>query len=296
MENKPILFVINELLWSSSSESSDDSDSADENTRTGKRPRILNYVEEVVDKFSEREFRENFRLRRNTFTYLLNQLKDHISTSLVDKGHPTIDAKKQLLIALWYFATPDSYRSICSRFDIGKATGIRCAVCNHRLLFTHCYAGEVGSIHDATVLRRSEIWEYMTREKEIKFPRDTHIIGDKAYPCTPQLLTPYKDNGHLTVNQKRFNYRLSKCRSTIERAFALLKQRFRILKFMDVRRLDWAPKYIIACCILHNICIQQEDILEVEEEVPIGDDNLEFEENVNENGFDKRNRICGELI
>ncbi|KAI4458040.1 cuticle protein [Holotrichia oblita] len=126
MENKPILFVINELLWSSSSESSDDSDSADENTRTGKRPRILNYVEEVVDKFSEREFRENFRLRRNTFTYVLNQLKDHISTSLVDKGHSTIDAKKQLLIALWYFATPDSYRSICSRFDIGKATGIRC--------------------------------------------------------------------------------------------------------------------------------------------------------------------------
>ncbi|KAK9752403.1 DDE superfamily endonuclease [Popillia japonica] len=85
------------------------------------------------------------------------------------------------------------------------------AVCNHRLLFTHCYAGEEGSIHDATVRRRSEVWEYMTMDKETKFPRDTHIIGDKAYPCTPQLLTPYKDNGHLTVNQKRFNYRLSKC-------------------------------------------------------------------------------------
>lgn len=37
---------------------------------TGKRPRVQNYVEEVVDKFTEGEFRENFRMSKNTFRYL----------------------------------------------------------------------------------------------------------------------------------------------------------------------------------------------------------------------------------
>jgi hypothetical protein len=29
------------------------------------------------------------------------------------------------------------------------------------------------------------------------FPEDTHIVGDKAYPCLPQLITPFRNNGHL---------------------------------------------------------------------------------------------------
>ena len=28
-------------------------------------------------------------------------------------------------------------------------------VCNHKMEFTYCYAGEAGSIHDANLLRRS---------------------------------------------------------------------------------------------------------------------------------------------
>ncbi|CAH1379963.1 unnamed protein product, partial [Tenebrio molitor] len=68
-------------------------------------------------------------------------------------------------------------------------------VCDHRLLFTHCYAGEVGSTHDAQVLRRSDAWSYINQRNEIMFPEDTHIVGDKAYPCLPQLITPFRNNG-----------------------------------------------------------------------------------------------------
>ncbi|KAG5878293.1 hypothetical protein JTB14_033094 [Gonioctena quinquepunctata] len=75
------------------------------------------------------------------------------------------------------------------------------AVCDHQMKFTHCYAGEVGSNHDATVLRRSEIWTYMN---DGKFPNNTHLIGDKAYPCLQELIPPYKNNGHLTDAQKNF--------------------------------------------------------------------------------------------
>lgn len=171
------------------------------------------------------------------------------------------------------------------------------AVCDHNLMFTHCYAGEVGSRHDATVLKRSEIWQYMTAEKDDKSPNDSHLLGDKAYPCTPQLITPYKDNGYLSNEQKNFNYLLSKSRSTIERAFAILKRRFRILNYLDVRRLDSGCKYIIACCVLHNICILQDDIINMEH----ADHNDDVQNNIAdvpepETGANKRNRLCQQLI
>ncbi|KAG5864695.1 hypothetical protein JTB14_024667 [Gonioctena quinquepunctata] len=82
------------------------------------------------------------------------------------------------------------------------------AVCNNDLKFTHCYAGEVEAHHDASVLGRSEIWSFMREDG--KFLNDTHLIGDKAYPCFPEIMTPYKDNGHLTNSQKQYHFLLSR--------------------------------------------------------------------------------------
>jgi hypothetical protein len=76
-------------------------------------------------------------------------------------------------------------------------------ICDHNLKFTHCYAGEVGSTHDAMVPKRSDVWGFINNRIEEKFPDDTHLIGDKAYPCLPQLMPPYKNNGHLTRQQRQ---------------------------------------------------------------------------------------------
>ena len=59
--------------------------------------------------------------------------------------------------------------------------------------------------------------------------------------------------------QIRFNAVLSKYRSSIERAFALLKGRFRRLKYLYMVRLDLIPSAIIAACVLHNICLNYND-------------------------------------
>lgn len=174
-------------------------------------------------------------------------------------------------------------------------------MCDHTLKFTHCYAGEVGSTHDAMVLKRSEIWVYINRNDEERFPNDTHLIGDKAYPCLPRLIPPYKDNGHLTDAQKNFNYLLSSSRSVIERAFSLFKKRFRCLKsLLDVKCLDWIPKYVIACCVLHNICIMQNDIFDIEVQAHNNEEENElgFRDADREQlrlGIQKRNRICEQL-
>lgn len=55
--------------------------------------------------------------------------------------------------------------------------------------------------------------------------------------------------------QKKFNTVLSSKRSVIERAFALLKDRFRRLKFLDMNVDEMIPYVIIACTVLHNICL-----------------------------------------
>jgi hypothetical protein len=40
------------------------------------RPRIRNFVEDVVDNYSEEEFRENFRMYRTTFNHILDLVLD----------------------------------------------------------------------------------------------------------------------------------------------------------------------------------------------------------------------------
>lgn len=86
-----------------------------------------------------------------------------------------------------------------------------------------------------------------------------HLLGDTAYPNTSNLLTPYRDNGYLTQQQKRFNYLHSSTRVFIEQSFGLLKGRLRILKFVNVYRTDIIPNIIIACCVLHNMCMKNND-------------------------------------
>lgn len=83
------------------------------------------------------------------------------------------------------------------------------AVCDHTTRFIHIYVGNVGSVHDSRVFRLSSLYEYIN--DETKFPNDTHLIGDAGYMLHRHLLVPYTDNGHLTAQQKNYNF----CHSSI---------------------------------------------------------------------------------
>ena len=57
----------------------------------------------------------------------------------------------------------------------------------------------------------------------------------------------------LNHSQKKFDKALSSARVTIERAFGVLKERWRcLLKRLD-NNLENIPDIILACCVLHNI-------------------------------------------
>lgn len=133
------------------------------------------------------------------------------------------------------------------------------AVCVDDLRFTDINVGWPGRVHDAKVLRNSSLWDTGFEKCDNGL---YHLLGDGAYPLKEWLITPYRDNGHLTVQQKRFNVSLSSKRQVIERAFGMLKGRFRRLKYINVKSVQEICEIIVATCVLHNICILEHDGLE----------------------------------
>jgi len=68
------------------------------------------------------------------------------------------------------------------------------------------------------------------------------------------LLTPFRDhNDHLSGQE--VNYKHAKTRQTIERAFGLLKGKWRRLKFIEMENIDECPAIVAAACVVHNFCL-----------------------------------------
>lgn len=84
------------------------------------------------------------------------------------------------------------------------------AVVDSDLMLRDIYTGWPGSTHDARVLRNSSLFNNATAGQY--FDVNKYIIADNAYPLKAWLITPFKDNGRLNINQRRFNRVLSSAR------------------------------------------------------------------------------------
>eukprot|EP00033_Pygsuia_biforma_P004394 GCRY01004816.1.p1 GENE.GCRY01004816.1~~GCRY01004816.1.p1 ORF type:complete len:380 (+),score=45.21 GCRY01004816.1:52-1191(+) len=125
--------------------------------------------------------------------------------------------------------------------------------CDHRGYFFHFLAGKPGSYHDARVFRESGLGIFLETNRA-SFA-DCWILGDAAYPVSPFLLPPFKDYGNLTPPKNHYNEKQSSTRMAVEKAFGVLKAKWRILK----THLSYSPtrctRIINACVILHNFLI-----------------------------------------
>ena len=85
------------------------------------------------------------------------------------------------------------------------------------------------------------------------------LIGDGAYLANTWLLKPFPNNLNLSQEQNKFNRFLSSAKVVVERAFGILKARWRCLLNCLDHNIENLPDVIISCCVLHNIGQMKED-------------------------------------
>lgn len=168
------------------------------------------------------------------------------------------------------------------------------APCKTNTEFNYVWTGNPGSTHDATVLRRSDLFQ----QRNEKIPQGYILLGDSAFPILRWLITPFRDHGNLTREQKKFNKTHSSCRVVIERAFGLLKCRFRRLLRFEFGDFDVLVDSILAATVLHNICVTSNEELYFLNEANCMDDNEDiFEREGHElQGIQVRQQMMQQLL
>ena len=86
------------------------------------------------------------------------------------------------------------------------------------------------------------------------------ILGDGAFPLRSWIMKPHGD-AVLTPEKAYFNCRLSRARMITECAFGKLKGRFRELFRKCESKKEIVKILGLPCDILHNLCIDKEDII-----------------------------------
>jgi hypothetical protein len=88
------------------------------------------------------------------------------------------------------------------------------------------------------------------------------IAGDEMFALSEHVLRPYPKR-NLSVQQRIYNYRLTRALRIVECAFGIVANKWRIFH----RPLDVTPQFcdniVKACCILHNF-VRRNDGLQLE--------------------------------
>ncbi|XP_063811615.1 putative nuclease HARBI1 [Pseudophryne corroboree] len=126
------------------------------------------------------------------------------------------------------------------------------AVCDVNMRFLNIFVGFPGSSHDSFILSQSSLFDKF----ETGNMPGGWLLGDAGYPNKPWLLTPLSNP--VGRAEKRYQEKHIASRGVIERAFGVLKSRFRCLDTSGGALL-YSPSKVCgmvnACCILHNICV-----------------------------------------
>ena len=108
----------------------------------------------------------------------------------------------------------------------------------------------VFTVHDARIWRNSAVNTLLSTG----IAGNKLLIGDSKYPISTYLCKPYpQSEANTNPVKKNFNSILSEERIVIEHVFGQLKSRFQMLRTLLRIAITLVPKFIVACCVLHNV-------------------------------------------
>ncbi|KAJ4918382.1 hypothetical protein JOQ06_019547, partial [Pogonophryne albipinna] len=187
----------------------------------------------------QKDLMQDHRLGRQSLEALLRILPSKMSTvcRLVHTGVEKIAALRQEVIKL---PPPGELEEVGQGF---ARLANSPAVCDGKGFFV----GYPGSVHDTRVLKNSNIYK-----QALYPPSGFFLLGDGGYPCMEvpvAIITPYREPLQGRV-QSRFNQHHARARSIVERAFGMMKTRWRLLFFkaLEVHH-TFVPSVITACAV-----------------------------------------------
>ncbi|KAK4278788.1 hypothetical protein QN277_016587 [Acacia crassicarpa] len=131
-------------------------------------------------------------------------------------------------------------------------------VCSPDGQFIFVFPEWEGSAADGRVLR-----DATTRPHGLRVPLGNYYLVDAGYSNCQGFLAPYRGQryhlndwrqGHQPQTAHEcFNMRHSAARNVIERCFGILKLRWAILRSPSFYPVRLQNRYIVACCLLHNL-------------------------------------------
>lgn len=136
------------------------------------------------------------------------------------------------------------------------------AVVDAKLCFTSIDVGAYGKEGDSNVFKDCPIGKKLYAKQlnlpnpaclpnADDFPQPFVFIGDEAFALHSNLLRPYPRRS-LNYTRRIFNYRLSRARRTVECAFGVLSNKWRVLHTPIQVTPDFTDSIVKACCVLNN--------------------------------------------
>ncbi|MCO5559234.1 hypothetical protein L7F22_012829 [Adiantum nelumboides] len=131
------------------------------------------------------------------------------------------------------------------------------------MCFLDVFAGFPGSVNDIRLLKNSALYSSVecglilngAEYGQGSFSIREFIVADGGYPLLPWLMIPYTTPTIAT--EKLFNYKLSSIKIVVERAFGILKMRWRYLLGNVMKPCPQnLSRAIVVCCMLQNMCLE----------------------------------------
>lgn len=170
--------------------------------------------------------------------------------------------------------------------------------------FIHVSAGCPGSVTHAQMLRDSVLQRDIENGIVLNAPVRVIdgvevkplLVGNSYFDLSPWLMKPYAQMPSITSSQSTFNEALSSAREKIIQSFGLLRGRWRCLLETLKEDTHRVPTTVIACCVLHNLCIDEGDDAPIEpaiiqDDVDINDENSNEWSVLDEDGKQQRETI-----